>query len=61
MISFIVTHKNQVILKSRWQHIPREGESIRIQGKLYLVKYIIHDVDAMRNNLGYEVIIEVIG
>lgn len=60
MINFIVTYKNQVILKSKWQHLPREGESIRIQGKLYLIKHIIHDVDAMNNHLGYEVIIDVV-
>lgn len=60
MINFIITHKNQTICTCRWHHLPREGETIQVQGKLYLVKYVIHDIDAMNNNRGYEVIIGVV-
>mgnify|MGYP003301611982 CR=1 FL=1 len=59
MIRFIVTWHGQTILTSSWRHIPRKGELIRINGELFRITEIIHDVDEMKTHRVYDVIIQV--
>ena len=59
MIRIKIVFHGKTILLSSWRHLPRVGELIRINGELYCVQQIIHDVDEMQSNRVHDVIIHV--
>lgn len=59
MIRLRIVCKGTTLLTTSWRHTPRVGELIRINGKLYLITEIIHDVDMMQSNRVYDILVEV--
>ena len=59
MIRLKIMCQGATLLLTSWRHTPRNGELIRINGELYLITEIIHDVDMMQAGRIYDIIVEV--
>ena len=59
MIRIKIMHQGTTILITSWRHTPRVGELIRINGELYRITEIIHDVDMMQSSRVYDILVEV--
>ena len=59
MIRLKIMYQGTTLLLTSWRHTPRNGELIRINGELYLITEIIHDVDMMQSNRVYDILVEV--
>lgn len=59
MIRLKIVCQGKTLLTTSWRHTPRVGELIRMNGELYLITEIIHDVDMMQSNRVYDILVEV--